>query len=167
MVDPIHVRGLAELNRELAAFPTKIKKKAVRRAIAAGAKIVQKDAKASAPRRTGATRRAIATKSTPSRSRPDRVRSSVFIRTSGNRTKAARARNEDPFYWYFQEFGYRATGRGAKTSGLSRADFRARGRKIPGKRFMQRAFNRNTGRILVTFRSTLKREIDTYNASRS
>ena len=165
MPQQIQVRGLAELNRELKAFPAKLQKKAVRRAIAAGAKIVQKDAKANAPRNSGATRRAIATKSTPSRSQPNLVRSSVFVRTGGNRTKATRGRNEDPYYWYFQEFGYRATGRGAKTSGLSRADFRARGRKIAGKRFMRRALERNSGRILATFRSTLKREIDTYNGS--
>ncbi len=163
MTQQIQVRGLRELNRELKALPDKLKKKAVRRAIAAGAKIVQKDAKTNAPRRTGALRRAIAVRSTPSRSQPNLVRSSVFVRTAGNRSKATIKRGEDPHYWKFQEFGWRATGPGAKKSGLSRADFRARGRKIAGKGFMQKAFKRNVGRVLATFRRQLKQELDSYD----
>ncbi len=167
MTQQIQVRGLRELNSALKEFPDKLKKKAVRRAIAAGTKLVQKQAKINAPKKSGVLRRAIAVRSTPSRSQPNLVRSSVFVRTGGKRTKAARARGDDPFYWYFQEFGWRATGRRKRGGGLTRSKFRSNGRHIPPKRFMRNAFNSTHGRVLVTFRRTLTREINTYNASRN
>lgn len=155
-MDDIQVKGLKELSKKLENLPENLKKKAVRRSIAAGAKLIQKQAKANAPRRTGALRRAIAVRGMRSRRNKDLIRSGLFVRHGSARTKSALKKSEDPYYWWFVENGYRAVGRshrkGRKTAG----------RKIPAKRYIGRAIDSNTGRAIVTIRKTLKQEIKNY-----
>ena len=76
----------------------------------------------------------------------------------------------DPFYWWWQEFGFTATGRktirgGARlrerrrTEGIKRGTFRA----IPGKRFMRDAFDNQKDDAVSIFQSKIKARIDKAN----
>lgn len=145
------VRGLKELSKKLEKLPNNLRKKAVRRSIAAGTKIISKEAKANAPRRTGATRRAISVRGISSRRNRNLIRSGIFVRHGKARTKSAAAKGDDPFYWYFIEKGFHT--RGPKGS---------KGRKIPGKRFIERAITSRKGRAIATVRKTLKKELKEY-----
>lgn len=169
MVDQIRVKGLKELSQELEQLPKKLQKTAIRRAVAAGAKIILQKAKSSAPRDSGALRRAIARYNRNNRNEPNITRQSIFVRTNRKRTKGQVKRGENPYWWYFQEFGYNAIGR-RKFTGRgrqSRDAFRkSAGRFIPETKFMRKAFSTSSGRALVTFRRTLRTELDKYDASR-
>lgn len=156
MMAEFQVKGLKELSQKLEKLPDNLRKKGVRRSIAAGMKLIQKQAKANAPRKTGALRRAIAVKGIRSRSNKDLIRSGLFVRHGSARTKSAQAKNDDPYYWWFLENGFRAVGR------ASRKSSKGKGRRIAGKRYLDRAINSRTGRSIVTIRRTLKKEIETY-----
>ncbi len=164
----IPVKGLRKLNEELKTLPKKLQKKAIRKSVSAGAKLFQRQAKLNAPRKTGSLRRAIASRSNNSRSRPDIIRQSVHVRTGRVRTKSQKARSDDPYYWYFQEHGYTATGgkRSGRSSVSARGDGRKSGSKIRGRRFMHRAFESTYGRSLVVFRRTLNSELEVYRGGR-
>lgn len=162
----VAVKGLKELNRELEQLPVKLKKTAVRRAVAAGAKVILQKAKATAPRRTGTVRRAIARRSRNNRSQPTLTRQSIYVRTGRNRTKGQIKKGDNAYYWIFQEFGYRAIGRKKKNykGRKGREKYRSSGRKIQGRKFMQKSFDTSSGRALVMFRKTLNKELEVYRA---
>lgn len=110
------IQGLDELNRKLRDIPVKLRIKALRQALAAGARRVQVDAQQGAPvlsaaadarnpyRASGTLRKAI------------KVRTSKLARTQGDvgvfvnvkplRKGSRSSKNpQDPFYWRFIEFG--------------------------------------------------------------
>ena len=164
MVDTVKIRGLKELNNELKRFPVKIQKTAIRKGVRAGARLIQQKAKTLVPVKSGATRRAISVGANNSRGEPNIIRASVYVKTGGRRTRAQKRKNEDPYWWYFQERGYRAVGR-KKFTGSGRAArqrYRAGGSLKAGKKFMERAFESRYGRALVTFRKTLGQEVNKY-----
>ena len=152
------VKGLKELSKKLEKLPDNLRKKGVRRSIAAGMKLIQKQAKASAPRKSGALRRAIAAVPIRSKSKKNLIRTGLFVRNGSARTKSARAKGDDPYYWYFIENGFRAVGR------ASRKNSKGKGRRVKGRHFMARAVNSKTGRAIVTIRKTLKKEIESYGS---
>ena len=63
MSEPLNVtitlRGVEKAKKQLAAFPEKVAKKALRKGVRAGAKVVARAMKAGVPRVTGRTRQAI------------------------------------------------------------------------------------------------------------
>lgn len=146
------IDGLEALDKELKQLPANIQKKLLRKPLRAGAVLMRNAVQSSAPRNTGATARAVKIEQVRSRSNPSRItyavgietgkvqRSSVTSGLSSTRVKGAlkvrkasarERRGEDPYYWRFQEFGYH-----------TRAKAGARGRHIPGKHFMRKAFLR-------------------------
>lgn len=62
MVATMRVEGLAEANKRLQAFPGKIQKRVIRKAVNAGAQPMLQAVRANTPRRTGITRRGMAVK---------------------------------------------------------------------------------------------------------
>lgn len=189
MADTFKIEGFAELSKELEKLPIKIQKKILRKSVKAGAVLMRDRARALAPKRTGATARAIKVESTTSRSRPGIISFAVGVETGKvqrltastgkvatkvkgklklRKASARERRGEDPYYWKFQEFGYRATGRslhGKRKKGLGRkglAKTRARGIKVPGKHFMRNAFNTTYTSALNLVRNELARGINNY-----
>lgn len=190
MADTFKIEGFAELSKELDRLPLKVQNKILKKSVKAGAVLMRDRARALAPKRTGATARAIKFESTTSRSRPGTISFAVGVETGkvqaltaktgkvsirdkkGNRklrrATARERRGEDPYYWKFQEFGYRATGRslhGKRKKGLGRkglAKARARGIMVPGKHFMRNAFNTTYTSALNLVRNELARGINNY-----
>ena len=80
MASRIPVKGFKELNKELKNLPLKLRKKSLKRAVSAGARIVKKEAKRRAPKRTGVLRRSISIRSSRDKSNKDSVRYSVFVK---------------------------------------------------------------------------------------
>jgi HK97 gp10 family phage protein len=123
MADEVTVRldGIDDLVRALKAAPEKIRKRAVRQALRKAAGVIRTDAKARTPvllartpyRTPGTVRRRISVR--PSRFARQAGDEGVFVGVKPLRGKAdtrrygkAGARNpNDPFYWWFLEFGTR------------------------------------------------------------
>lgn len=131
----------AELLTRLMALETKIRKKVLGPALRKGAKIVLREEKATAPRRTGALAKDFKVRAAGTRaSRKFRV--SVEVKTAGGAYKG------DRFYGAFPELGWK-TGprnwRGRKRFIFKTDDGRfttlTRRRQIPGRHFTQHAFD--------------------------
>ena len=189
MADSFQIEGFKELSKELERLPQKVQKKILRKSVRAGAVLMRNRAKILAPKRTGALARAIKVESSTSRSTPSvisyvigvetgkvqrRTASTGKVATRGKgklklrKANAREKRGEDPYYWKFQEFGYRATGRslhgkgkkGRGRKGLAKA--RARGIKVPGKHFMRNAFDSTYSSAINLVRNELARGLNNY-----
>jgi len=154
----VKLDGIDELNRALRELPAKIRKQAMRKALREGAKAIQQQARKNAP---------VLAIATPTR-KPGTLRRNIIIRASkfarraggegvfvsvrplrGARQKKlgkAGAKNpNDPFYWWWQEFGWVAGGGrikgGKRRRALQRTARIAGGnaRQIPGKKFLTNA----------------------------
>ena len=189
MPSTVPVLGLSELRKQLLAFPQKVQRRALDKAMLAGARVIAAEARKLAPvrqaatweggRSGGVTRPAGATKRNIVAKRGQKRYAtgadSYFIvgvrhgktntnatNSSGKRRKVSSydLRGEDPFYWRFQEFGFTAVGRRAAQSGnQKRKRIRPTGRYIPGRFFMTKAFRAATPAALNKVRDTLAREI--------
>jgi len=168
MASRIPVKGFKELNKELKNLPLKLRKKSLKRAVSAGARIVKKEAKRRAPKRTGVLRRSISIRSSRDKSNKDSVRYSVFVKAGKKRSKGQIAKNQDAFYWYFQEFGYRAAGRKkTKQSKRQRNKSLKGARKIPAVRFLRKSLPAKSTKVISVVRETLKKEIRQYDVRRN
>ena len=108
------VRGLPEMKAALAAVVPALRRRALRNALAAGARVVRDDAKqrapvlqplASAPYRTpGTVRKAIAVRTSKTARRRGDVGVFVNVRPAKAGQRGAKSKT-DPFYWRFLEFG--------------------------------------------------------------
>lgn len=113
----VKVSGLPDLKRELASLVPKLRKRALRNALAAGARVVQREARAGTPvisasalavrkgyRTPGTVRKAISVRTSKLARRAGDV--GVFVNVRPAKAGARGARNpKDPFYWRFLEFG--------------------------------------------------------------
>ena len=108
------VNGIPELKAALAALVPKLRRQALRNALAAGARIVRDDARRSAPvlqptlrapyRRAGTVRGAISVRTSKIAQRAGDV--GVFVNVRPAKRGQRGAKNPaDPFYWRFLEFG--------------------------------------------------------------
>lgn len=117
----IKITGLKEVQRSLYAYSQQLGDRVVRNALREGAKVVQKQARANAPKRTGTLRRNIVIKN--SRINNGKRNETIGVYLTVNKSKKG-ARN-DAFYGRFVEDGYISRG----------------GNRIEGVRFMGRAFD--------------------------
>jgi len=108
----VKVAGIDELKRALAALPSKIRRKALTKALRAGAKVVQKAARAAVPvlatpnayRTKGLLKRKISVRVSKESRRAGDV--GVFVNVKPAAKSARGATNRlDPYYWRFVEFG--------------------------------------------------------------
>ena len=140
MADRFEVSGLDEIFSSLKKLEPKIRLKFAKNATKAGAMLMKNKAKANAPKLTGALKRGFGVKAM--KAHPDRVGSMVIIRTGGARTKSQKKKNDDPFYWYFQERGYYNT---------------------KGKFFVEEAFNSKKNSVVNEATKRIASDIDKYN----
>ena len=124
--------GDKALNRMLRSLSGKDGKKAIRKATRPALKVVQAEAKALAPRATGALARAIRVRALP------RSRRRVGARV----TIGAGEFTGETFYGGFQEWGWKAGGR-----------------QIAGKRFLRNAADNKRREAMAIYRRRLKFEI--------
>lgn len=108
------VRGIPELKAALAGLVPKLRRQALRNALAAGARVVRDDARRRAPvlhptlrapyRKPGTVRQAISVRTSKAARRAGDVGVFVNVRPAKRGQRGAKSRN-DPFYWRFLEFG--------------------------------------------------------------
>lgn len=99
----VKVEGLAELDKALRELlPACVRGRPLRAAVAAGARIVAKEAKARVPVDSGLVKSRIRVMSNPQQQKQARAESVVGVRRSGKARK-----DQDPYYWRFVEFGTR------------------------------------------------------------
>lgn len=98
------VEGLDQVIKSLKGLEPKIKLKFAKNATKSGAMEFKKKAQANAPKLTGALKRGFGVKAM--KAHKDRIGSMVVIRTGKARTKGQQKKNDDPYYWYFQERGF-------------------------------------------------------------
>lgn len=162
----VKIEGLADLKRALADVPNKIRKGALKRALRLAGNTVRDAARAGAPvlqtsarhrkpgtvvrRKPGTVKDNIVVRASKFASRAGDV--GVFVSVKPLRGKAqikqgrAGAKNpNDPYYWWWQEFGWVAGGRRVRGGRNTRALVRKRAlesgkaRRIPGKYFLTNA----------------------------
>jgi HK97 gp10 family phage protein len=146
----VKLEGIDELKRALASLPAKIRVKAIRSALRDAAKVIQKDARGRAPvlatatprRRPGTIKRRIMVRNSKvARQRGDEgVFVSVKPLTRGDAKKLGKRGStnpNDPYYWWWQEFGYRPRGKKAAA--------------VPGKKFLTTAAQSKGAEAIATF----------------
>lgn len=146
MTDAIQISGLKQVQRRLYSYSQQLGDRVVIGSLRQGANVVLRAARSNAPMRTGKLRKGIRV----SRSKIHRGRTSndligVYIGISSK--KGA------PFYGFFQEEGWVAAGKRIKTRIPGTGKRGRRGRqievtsgkvtKVPGKHFIEKAFNAN------------------------
>lgn len=158
------IQGIPDLKEALLSIPDKLRKRALRNALAAGARVVQKAARRSAPtlnmdnafslsmyrrgqRKPGTLSKAISVRTSKMATRRGDVGVFVNVRPAKGAKRGAKSAH-DPFYWAFVEFGhkfvarfkgkytdYKLYGRGRLT-GISKRRRESTGRVL-GRPFMQ------------------------------
>lgn len=112
------VTGIPDLRRALLSIPLKLRKRALRNALAAGARVVQSAARKATPvlsaaslvrnpyRKPGTVRKAISVRTSKIARRAGDVGVFVNVRPAKRGVRGAKSPG-DPFYWRFLEFGTR------------------------------------------------------------
>lgn len=111
----VKVAGIDELKRALAALPSKIRRKALTKALRAGAKVVQKAARAAVPvlatptayRTRGLLKRRLSVRVSKESRSQGNVGVFVNIKPAGKGQRGGK-NPLDPFYWRFVAFGTKA-----------------------------------------------------------
>ena len=129
----VKVQGIPDLKAALAGVVPKLRVRALRNALAAGARLVQKVARGATPvisssalavrkgyRKPGTVRKAISVRTSKIARRSGDVGVFVNVRPAKRGSRGGRNPN-DPFYWRFLEFGTRYFRPGAGVQFLQRA----------------------------------------------
>jgi HK97 gp10 family phage protein len=113
------ISGIPDLKRELAGIVPKLRVRALRNALAAGARLVQKAARAATPvisasslavrkgyRKPGTVRKAISVRTSKIARRSGDVGVFVNVRPAKSGNRGAKNPN-DPYYWRWLQFGWK------------------------------------------------------------
>lgn len=145
------VTGFEALDRELAKLPLKIQNKIVKKMVREGAKIVQRDAKQKAPRKSGRLKSAIIVRAKTRRElRPNTVAAKVMIRTKATK------RGKIAPHAHLIEYGHQQVVGGKLGSGGKVVGF------VAARPFMRPAFDNNKQKIVNTMRRIFGRGIREY-----
>lgn len=119
MVVEAKVTGIPDLRAALAGIVPKLRRQALRNALAAGARVVRDAARAGAPvlrigsrtpyRTPGTVRKAISVRTSKIARRAGNVGVFVNVRPAKIGARGAKSKT-DPFYWRFLEFGTKKLG---------------------------------------------------------
>lgn len=155
------VRGIPDLKAELAGIVPKLRVRALRNALAAGARVVQKVQRDGTPvisatslavrkgyRKAGTIKKAISVRTSKMAKRNGDVGVFVNVKPLKKGSRANKNPN-DPFYWSWVEFGHRIIGRfkgkytDYKVRGRGRLTGLAKRRRaplgfVPGQAFLRR-----------------------------
>lgn len=166
----VTLEGVDEMKRALAGLAPKVRKKAVRGALKAAGKVIRDAARQAAPvlksparyRKSGTVRRAITVRTSKAARKAGNEGVFVSVRPlrGARQTKLGKAgakNPNDPFYWWFQEFGWTPRGKVKK-----RAENRAHAR-IPGKRFMTNAAEQKGRAAIQAFMQAAVPQIEKLN----
>lgn len=142
------VRGLPNLKAALGEIVPKLRRRALRNALAAGARVVRDEARRNAPvlkapvpyRTRGTVRRAISVRTSKIARRAGDVGVFVNVRPAKKGTRGAKSRT-DPYYWRWLEFDHYVggIGRRRKVLGVRR---RFGSRRVPGIGFLRSGANK-------------------------
>jgi len=173
------VHGLPDLKEALRQLVPKLRRRALRNALAAGARVVQKEARAKAPvlspaslavrkgeRASGTVRKAISVRTSKLATRAGDVGVFVNVRPAKKGARGGKVPT-DPFYWRWINFGWNAA---RASDGLGRAgkrhrrDLRKSGaaKRIPGRFFLE-AGAAKLGEALKVFIATIGPQIAKLN----
>lgn len=116
MVAEVKIEGFDELAKKLRELVPAMRKRVIRNALSAGARLVRDDAKRNAPvlsasvnapyRKPGTLRSAIRVRSSKQARRAGDVGVFVNVKPAKSGLRGTKS-NSDPFYWRFLEFGTR------------------------------------------------------------
>lgn len=171
--------GLPDFKAALLALPEKLRRRALRNALAAGARVVRDAARVNAPvltpenalrapyRKPGTVKKAIVVRTSKRDRRAGDVGVFVNVRPAKGAARGAKS-SSDPFYWRWLEFGWNPAGK--DTGGRGKAGQRQRRElnrstdvKIrSGFRFLQSGADR-LGQALKVFTEKLRPAIDKLN----
>ena len=114
MSNEVRVHGVAELVRKLMEIPKAMRKRVLRNALAAGARVVRDEAKRKAPvlgntmkapyRKPGTVRDAIRVRTSKADKKDGNVGVFVNVKPAKSGQRGAKSR-DDPYYWRWLEFG--------------------------------------------------------------
>jgi len=166
----VKVEGFDELRRAMKALSAEVRDKHLGDGIGAGALVIQKEAKALAPVRSGKLKRAIYRKRLPNDG-GGAVQWIVGVRRgkkyqsrtlTTRRGKTVTTTDRDAYYWTHVEFGHIARGPGQRITGgfrskrSKREQLRAGGATVVAARpFMRPAFERRKGDAVEVIRKRL------------
>lgn len=173
------VRGLPDLREALRTLAPKLRRRALRNALAAGARLVRDEARKKTPvinpaalavrkgyRAPGTVKNALAVRTSKLASRAGNV--GVFVNVRPAKRGGRGGKNpRDPFYWRWLNFGWNAA---RASDGLGRAgkrhrrDLRKSGaaKRIPGRFFLE-AGAAKLGQALKVFIATIGPQIAKLN----
>jgi HK97 gp10 family phage protein len=196
MADEFKVRlsGIAELKKALGDAPEKIRARAIRGALRKGAMLIRNEAKMRAP----VLRQPDKEGRFDFRAAPGVIRNRISVRPSGIERKkgnegvfvgvkplrgAADARKfgkrgagnrYDPYYWWWQEFGWAPRGPGKKLKGsrqgrkaFQKLSLKAGIKRVPGKHFLRNAARAKGNEAVAVFMRTAIPQIEKLNARAS
>ena len=132
------VTGIPDLKDALAGIVPQLRVRALRNALAAGARLVQRVARGATPtisasalavrkgyRKPGTVRQAISVRTSKIARRAGDVGVFVNVRPAKGAKRGGKSPN-DPFYWRFIEFGTESHAKGSRTSYVSRGKTKTR-----------------------------------------
>jgi HK97 gp10 family phage protein len=178
----VNLEGVDQLKRALSAVAKQIRTKAVRGALREGGKVIQNAARANAPvlktpranRKPGTIKRNIIVRASKFARRNKDEGVYISVRPlKGARAKklgAAGAENpNDPFYWWFVEFGTKArTHKPSKRKAMKIGDGFAMSARHPGntgQKFMTRAAGSHGQAAIQRFMQSVVPQIEKFNRS--
>lgn len=168
------VQGLPDFKEALLSIPRELRRRALRLALAAGGRLVQREARRNAPvispghpavqrgrRKPGTLKKAISVRTSKIARRAGDVGVFVNVRPAKRAMRGAKS-PQDPFYWRWQNFGWTPSS-GAAAGRKSRPRRRAGGgRSVPGIRFLEKGA-RMLGQALQVFIQKLGPQIQRFS----
>lgn len=151
----IKIKGAKETAAKLDALDKKVRRKVVSKAIRAGAKVIQQRAKANAPVRSGALKKAIVVRGSKYVGRRKKKRGEVAF----NAQIGAGNFKGKTFYGGFQEFGRHVGKRSAALRDYRRATGEDPRRFIEGKHFMEQAGKQGASAAVSVIHDTIHQGI--------
>lgn len=176
MAVEVKVTGLPDLKAALLSIPAKLRKRALRNALAAGARVVRDESKRNAPvlqgqvktRTVGLLRKQISVRTSKIARKSGDVGVFVNVKPAKKGERGAKSKT-DPFYWRFINFGWTPAS-GQRTSQNRRARRQAvRSGKAPaidGKNFLE-AGGKKLGDALRIFLQKIVPQIEKLNGGKS
>jgi HK97 gp10 family phage protein len=176
MAVEVKVSGLPDFKAALMALPDKLRRRALRNALAAGARVVRDAARVQTPvlspgnalrtpyRKPGTVKKAITVRTSKRDRRAGDVGVFVNVRPAKGGARGAKSA-DDPFYWRWLEFGWNPAGsatggRGKEGKRLRREVNKATDAKIrSGFRFLKDGADR-LNEALAIFKTKLRPAID-------
>ncbi len=174
------VTGLPDFKAALLALPDKLRRRALRNALAAGARVVRDAARVNAPvltpenallapyRKPGTVKKAIVVRTSKRDRRAGDVGVFVNVRPAKGAARGAKSK-DDPFYWRWLEFGWNPASNltGGARGKLGKLKRRQMNKNIDDKirggfRFLE-AGSKRLSEALAIFSAKLRPAIDKLN----